>query len=67
MFLNPELELTIARDLQRDMIADAESRNILSAARRRHRARRGKVADGDIGAGRVDSRAWHSRAEAPAS
>ena len=67
MFLNPELELTIARDLQRDMIADAESGSILSAVRRRHRARRGKVADRDIGAGQVDSRAWHSRAEAPAS
>jgi hypothetical protein len=67
MFLNPELQLTIAHDRQRDMIADAESAGILSAARRRHRARRGKVADRDIGAGRVDSRAWHSRAEAPAS
>jgi hypothetical protein len=67
MFLNPELELTIARDRQRDMIADAESGSILSAARRRHRARRGKVAHRDSGAGQVDSRAWHSRAEAPAS
>ena len=67
MFLNPELQLTIAHDRQRDMIADAETGSILSAARRRHRARRGKVGDRDIGAGRVDSRAWHPRAEAPAS
>jgi len=64
MFLNPELQLTIAHDRQRDMIADAESGSILSAARRRYRARRGKVTDRDR---RVDSRAWHSRAEAPAA
>ena len=68
MFLNPELRLTIAHDRQRDMIEDAESASILSAARsRRHRARRGKVAHRDIGAGQVDSRAWHARAEALAS
>jgi hypothetical protein len=66
MFLNPELQLTIAHDRQRDLIADAESESILSAARRR-RARRGKVANRGNGAVRVDSRAWHSRAEAPAS
>jgi len=66
MFLNPELQLTIAHDRQRDMIADAETAGILSAARR-HRARRGKVNDRDISATRVDSRAWHSHAEAPAS
>jgi len=67
MFLNPELQLTIAHDRQRDLIEEAESANILSAARRRHRRRRGKVAGRDNGAGRVDSGAWHSRAEAPAS
>ena len=67
MFLNPELRLTIAHDRQRDMIEDAESASILSAARSRRRARRGKVAHRDIGAGQVDSRAWHARAEALAS
>jgi hypothetical protein len=49
MFLNPELRLTIAHDRQRDMIAAAESGSTLFAARR-HRARRGKVADRDSGA-----------------
>ncbi len=67
MYLNPELQLTIARDRQRDLIADAESGSILSAARRRHPSRGGRNAERDIGAGRVDSRAWHRRAEAPAS
>ena len=67
MFLNPELQLTIAHDRQRDLIADAESEHILSAARRRRRARRGKVTHRDHGPGPVDSRAWHPRAEAPAS
>jgi len=42
MFLNPELQLTIAHDRQRELIAEQESADILSAARR-HRARRGKV------------------------
>lgn len=67
MFLNPELELTIAHDRQRDLIQEAESASILSAARRRRRARHGKVSRRDNGVGRVDSGAWHSRAEAPAS
>ena len=57
MFLNPEL--TLARDRQRNMIADAQSARILSAARRHHRAPGGKVAERDIGAGRVDSGPWH--------
>jgi hypothetical protein len=64
MFLNPELQLTIAHQRQRDLIADGETAGILSAARRR-RTRRG--AHRDTGTGRpVDSRAWHARAEAPA-
>jgi hypothetical protein len=42
MFLNPELELTIAHDRQRDLIAEAESAGILSAARRR-RARHARA------------------------
>jgi len=67
MFLNPELQLTIAHDRQRQLIADGESASILSAARRRHRTRGGKVTGRDNGAGRVDSRAWHSHAGAPAS
>ena len=40
MFLNAELQLTIARDRQRDMIAEAESGSILSAARSRRLNRR---------------------------
>lgn len=66
MFLNPELQLTIARDRQRDLIAAAETGSILSAARR-HRRRGRTNTERDIGAGRVDSRAWHPRVEAPAS
>ena len=55
MFLNPELQLTIAHDRQRELIANEECANILSAARRRHRVRRGKVADRDRSPRRVET------------
>ncbi|MCI0687815.1 MAG: hypothetical protein L0Y54_11345 [Sporichthyaceae bacterium] len=66
MFFNPELQLTVARERQGDLIAHAQSVRVLSAARLRRRARGGKAAEGGLGAGQVHSRSWHPRAEAPA-